>query len=387
MIPALLRDVVGLGTIGYVLLALPLPTLALAIVGVAAPGQAGRFAARTALATFSLSVVSAWALVHGERARFVRELGHPDPGAVLWMPLLHLFKTFVAEQFVVGSAVLCVPVLALALAVSCARRHADVWRRAGVCVLVAAFALPLWTTAWVLARAASSLAAGAYFDCDGRCHYNAVLESFALVDQGREATLSVGLLALVLGVAGGLVARGAIGWTTRVVALGTGLLGITAYAATRAEAIDAVHPLPFDDAMTWDEPDPCPLPPAPARCDGFDGVVVRWSPGHIVIDGMEASDAFATLASKRALWMALHPGRPWQGVLAVAVPEMTPMADVAPLRDDARRAGFDHALALAVRPALTDRSQTLGDFPRKRRLCATSVANGTEGLWRDRIGR
>ncbi len=159
--------------------------------------------------------------------------------------------------------------------------------------------------------------------------------------------------------------------------------GLAAFASTRGVAHDAGHPPPLlelDAGLYLQVPAgrAAALPPAGA-CDRdvVDGPLMSLeADGRWQVDGMRMSDiaeVAAILSAKRGLWMQIQPDRPFPGLLQAAIPAATPLAEVAPVVEIARGAGFTSIAALEVLPAQTWPTRTLGDLAYLPRGCWVKI--------------
>ena len=393
--PPLVRDVLGLGPLGYVLLATPPVAAVLAAVGIAAPNPAGRVAARSALGVFAVSLVSAWALVGGARMHLLRVLDHAEEpySAAYGMSFgstWHLWRALVAEEAAAWSALLLVPLIDAALSVSAARAAADVRERLLACAWGVGLGLPAWCAAWVLVRASADFRGTRYGELvSPRDKFDLILASFDGLAAGRPLVLFAGILGAILVIGAAIVSRRAASWHARAMALAIGVVGLAAYVATRSAAYDAAHPLPYVDQPTWTSAPPSSaLPAAPRDCQDVAAPLVALTDGGIVIDGVGVTttdDAYAMLKSKRELWEQIHPGKDFPGVVAFAAPATLSTDDVLRVLETARRAGFLHPLAVAALPPASLESRTLGLRAMTPRMCLAAVLPGEGGTWGDHV--
>jgi hypothetical protein len=152
-------------------------------------------------------------------------------------------------------------------------------------------------------------------------------------------------------------------------------VGVASFVATRTMAHDAGNPVPFWDAAMNYSSSPLPaLPAAASSCSaGLDAPRVIVFRGKALVDGAEptpdAPDLRRALLDKRRLWEMIAPNRPFPGHVVFAAAVEAPVAEIAPLLEAARDAGYRTAGVLAAFPAQTFQSQTLGEIGRTPREC------------------
>jgi hypothetical protein len=161
------------------------------------------------------------------------------------------------------------------------------------------------------------------------------------------------------------------------------LLGGTAFAATRAHAWDAQHPMPPDaanantHACLTDEARLAQLPPARPDCVSLEGPIVELEPRGIVLDGSVVStpeELRSQLKAKRELWQMLNPdARPFPGLILFAAPRTATTRELLPWLAAAERAGFPKLGIYLQAPPQRFASKTVGTITKLR--CCSAVWN------------
>jgi hypothetical protein len=388
MVPPLVRDVLGMGPIGAVLLGAPVVALAASVVALCSRGALGRAGCVAAASAFGVSLVGAWAAVHGSRERFVESMLHPDLASPTW-PSLTLARAIVAEHAGAGTALLLVPLIAAAVAVTWTRGAHGLGSRAFACGLAGAVALPAWMAAHASFVASAAALSVSWQDCDARCRYDAAMASSEALDAVRPWLLVAGTVTAAAAVALVAIRRRPGTARMRVGCLVLGAAGLIAYGCTRALAGDAAHPLPFEETSSWMGGDLDALPTAHSACELIDGVVVYVSKSGVVsVDGAWATDLRAQLDTKRLLWLQIHPGRAFPGTVVLVAPAALPANLPLGVLGVAREAGYPHVLAATAKPVATVLSRTLGPIARPARLCSAPITEGAvvgSDRWSDRV--
>jgi hypothetical protein len=385
--PPLLPDMLHLGPIGFVLVGSPIVALVASVVACCSRSAPGRVACAAAAAAAGVSMLAAWAGVHGARGRFLDHVLRPDPSAVTW-PSLDLARAAVAEHAGAGTALLLVPVLATAAAVTWARASRDVsgrWLAAG---FLASLAVPAWLVAFASFAATRAVLYLPFDEVGPQHRYDSVLSAAASLDAMRSWLVAVGGAgALVAVVLAAIAARRGdrLPSKVRLACLALGAVGLLAYARTRGAAEDAAHPLSFEEPAPPPGLDPDRLPLVRRDCAPVDGVFVSVSSdGARSVFGVPTSDVGERLRAQRSLWMSVHPRRAFVVAVVIAAPADTLARGPLDVAAIAREAGYADVVAATARPIAAVPSRTLGPIARPTRLCAGSIV-GDAGTW-DRWG-
>jgi hypothetical protein len=378
MLPVLVRELAHMGPIGAVLLGAPLAAWTASIVALALRGPAGRVACAVAGSSFAVSMLAAWAAVHGGRERFVRGVLDPDPASSAW-PSLDLARAVLAEHAGAGTALVVGPLVAAALAVTWARGGGA--SRATACGLAIAVVTPAWIAAGACFVASGALVSTSWSECGARCRYEEVMDASTAIDAASPWLPVVGGVVAMACIAAILVTRRASPRGLHLGCLALGLGGLAAYMSTRDMADDAARPLPFDEPVSWSSVELDTLPAVGSAgctdCADVEGPILLVSAaGAVSVDGTPVTDLAALLAAKRSLWLQLHPGRALDTTVLVEAPASVsarlPLNAVA----IAHQAGFVRVVAALARPVPAVASRTLGTISRAPRLCAGVVVEG-----------
>jgi hypothetical protein len=390
ILPSLAREVLGLGPIGVVLLATPAFAVAASVVAIAARGAVGRVAAGAAVSALLVDLVSAWAAVAGPRARFVRDVMHPDSAGSSW-PSLTLARAIVAEHAGAGTALLVIPLVAAGVAVAWVRAARGLRARAFALAFPAALALPAWLAAAASFRATDA-APFAWCGCGPRCRYDAILDAGAPLDAARPWLLAGGALGACVVFALLVRARHVASTRLRLGCAALGAAGLAAYAISRPLAEDAARPLPFEEpAGSFVDADALQLPRGPRSAMVEAPIVVVDRSGAMGVDGARATgvgEVGDALEFKRAVWSIVNPGRSFPGVVVVAAPADMPAAEPLRVVAIAHATGYPHVLAAVASPVAGVDSRTLGPIVRPPRLGAVTVADAPASAserWGDRV--
>jgi MFS family permease len=336
------------------------------------------------------SILSAIAFVvvpiHVERAwlqmtELLTTLRLEDPSQVARV-LAAAYDQAGATQFLVCVAMsLVVPGVSLILGERWARREKQAGRGVGFSVVASAsVGLLLWATAigsmacfiWRLSKTHSEQTME-----EGRTH---LLESLTWLSGARLIVWVVASTATVALLGMAWRARHRNDGTSRAVepiGLGCFGLGMLAWLLTRPIAYDAAHPPPAWASRQTSVPTKTALPERQSACLFTREVpVVEFAADLVVIDGTPAgrpgddgAELREVLKVKASLWRALRPSKAFPGMVAFAVPSVTPMSAVRPFLDATRSAGFDKVDAWVVHPPRTFATRTRGTLVEVRPVC------------------
>jgi hypothetical protein len=169
------------------------------------------------------------------------------------------------------------------------------------------------------------------------------------------------------------------------------VLGLGAFAFTRAEAADARSPmplLPWSDRLSLPPEQAVTLPPAQGCELGLDAPLIALDASGWLADGVlvsDEADLVRVLTSKRQLWQQVQPNKPFPGIVDIAIPADTPLEVVRPMLEAARAAGFPILEVIEALPTRRWSSRTLGAVPYAPRGCQVRLAAGQEiprvGTW------
>lgn len=282
-----------------------------------------------------------------------------------------LTTVHVASPVLAGTFLLAFLILVFAGAPSLGRRLGS----------VAAFLLALSAAAaWASNR---ELFAGGY-GCGAPCLYEALLRAQRWGMLGKAGVLAGAALGWALLSARGFADAKRAQAASRPTLLASTLLlllGGTAFAATRAHAWDAQHPMPPDaanantQACFPDEASLARLPPAQPECVAIDGPLVTLEPRAFVLDGNVVStpeELRGQLKAKRELWQMLHPEeRPFRGAILFAAPRTATTRELLPWIAAAEHAGFPKLGLYLQAPPLRLPTKTLGTLTKLR--CCSAV--------------
>lgn len=172
------------------------------------------------------------------------------------------------------------------------------------------------------------------------------------------------------------------------------VVGLGAFAATRAEGHDARHPpplLPTSWRAFMGYPAMSDLPPA-AGCEPGVGFAPMLSAGPkwVLLDGVDvrADGALAEAFGKeRALWMQVQPNKPFPAQVEVAFVASMPMAEARGLLEKLSAAGARTMFLVETVPNPPLATRTLGELgylPRGCRVPLPAVAElPSTGTWGD----
>jgi hypothetical protein len=173
------------------------------------------------------------------------------------------------------------------------------------------------------------------------------------------------------------------------------VVGLAAFALTRAAAHDALHPLPYWDgsAAGWlDDAVVASLPPGEKCTLGLQDqqTIVLTDDGRVRFNGSLPQGPIElqkTLEKQRDLWLQVQPHKPFPGRLEAVFSADGLIVLVAPIVEAARAAGYAGIDVIEAMPRRTYVTRTLGEVSYRPRVCyvpiSLDVALPRQGTWGD----
>jgi hypothetical protein len=224
--------------------------------------------------------------------------------------------------------------------------------------------------------------------------YELILGTGEPLEQGRSALIVVAAIAAI-GIV--ITLRRARPAASRELFAAAGLfvVGLAAFALTRAAAHDTLHPLPYWDgsAAGWlDDATFVSLPPG-EKCTlsmQDQPTIVLTDDGRVRFNGSRAQGPIElqkTLEEQRDLWLQVQPGKRFPGRLEAVFAADAPMVLVAPIVEAALAAGYAGLDVIEAMPRRTYLTRTLGEVAYGPRVCHVpirlDVALPRQGTWGD----
>jgi hypothetical protein len=229
----------------------------------------------------------------------------------------------------------------------------------------------------------------------GRRHETIVSTGDPLI-HGRNALIGVAAIAAVALLVAARRGRSGRGAAREMIA-GASLfaLGLGAFALTRDQAYDALHPLPYwgDGVNSWlDDAAVASLPHGDTCVFGVEDFpnLALTRDGRGSFNGSpwrDVAELTKLLESLKALWIQVQPGKRFPGRFEAAIPADVAMEVVSPAFAAARAAGYDTFDLIEASPRRTYMTRTLGEITYRPRVCHVVVEPPAElphqGTWGD----
>jgi hypothetical protein len=224
--------------------------------------------------------------------------------------------------------------------------------------------------------------------------YELILGTGDALVQGRLALIVVAAIAAVGVLLASRRPRPAASRET-IAAAGLFVVGLVAFALTRAAAHDALHPLPYWDgsAAGWlDDAVVASLPPGEKCALGLQDqpTIVLTDDGRVRFNGSLPQGPIElqeTLKKQRDLWLQVQPHKQFQGRLEAVFAADGLIVLVAPIIEAARAAGYAGIDVIEAMPRRTYVTRTLGEISYRPRVCyvpiSLDVALPRQGTWGD----